>query len=187
MLRNPFPNGLLLPPGRAAGDRTDLGLSVSAVDRRHPTPYEEQWMLGLEYQIDASTLLEADYVGNHGVKLPFGFFQLNQLPPQVLGLGSALLQPVQNPFLGQIPAGILSGLTVTRGQLLRPYPQFDSVSSVQPPAGMSNYHALTLSANRRLRHGLQFQASFTASKALTNTEGLEGGISQNGATAIRNY
>jgi hypothetical protein len=46
---------------------------------------------------------------------------------------------------------------------------------------------MMLSANRRFRGGLQFQVSFTASKYLTNTEGFEGGISQNPAQQIRNY
>jgi hypothetical protein len=188
LLRNPFPNGLLLPPGRALGDRTNLGLSINAVERGRPTPYVEQWTFGLQYQVQADTMLEAAYVGNHGVKLLFGTnFQLNQLTPQQLSLGNALLQPVSNPFFGLIPAGPLSGPTVPEGRLLRPYPQFDSVIAVQPPAGMSNYNALMVSTNHRFRQGLQFQVSFTASKYLTNTEGFEGNISQNPAQQIRNY
>ena len=188
LLRNPFPNGLLLPAGRTLGDRTDLGLSINAAGRDRPTPYVEQWTLGLQYQLEAGTMLEAAYTGNHGVKLPFGTnFQLNQLPPQLLALGNALLQPVPNPFFGSIAAGPLSGPTIPQGRLLRPYPQFDSVTAVQPPAGLSHYHALMLSANRRFRQGLQFQVSFTASKYLTNTEGFEGGVSQNPAQQIRNY
>ena len=121
------------------------------------------------------------------MKLPFGYFQINQLPPQALSLGTALLQPVTNPFFGQIPVGLLSGLTVTRGQLPRPFPQADSVYSIQPSSGMSNYNALTVSANRRFRQTLQFQVSFTAPKALTNTGGLEGHITQNSSAIIRSY
>ena len=188
LLRNPFPNGLLLPPGRTAGDRTNLGLSINAVERDRPTPYVEQWTFSVQYQVPSETVLEAAYIGNHGVKLLFGTnFQLNQLTPAQLSLGSALLQPVANPFFGTVAAGPLSGQTVPRGRLLRPYPQFDSVIAVQPPAGVSNYNALTISANHRFRHGLHFQVSFTASKYLTNTEGFEGGVSQNPAQSIRNY
>jgi hypothetical protein len=188
LLRNPFPNGFILPPGRTLGDRTNLGLSINAVERNRPTPYVEQWTFGLQYPIEPNTIMEASYAGNHGVKLLFGTnFQLNQLTPAQLSMGNALLQPVANPFFGAISAGPLSGATVPQGRLLRPYPQFDSVIAVQPPAGMSNYNALMLSANHRFRRGLQFQLSFTASKYLTNTEGFEGGISQNPAQQIRNY
>jgi len=175
VLSNPFPAGLLLPPGKTLGDRTDLGLSINAVERDRPTPYVEQWTFGLQYQVESNTVLEAAYVGNHGVKLPFGAnFQRNQLRPELLAMGNALLQPVSNPFFGLITSGPLSGRTVPQGRLLRPYPQFDSIIAVQPPAGMSNYNAFTLSANRRFSHGLHFQVSFTASKYLTNTEGPEG-------------
>jgi hypothetical protein len=188
LLRNPFPNGMLSPPGRASGDRTNLGLSINAVERDRPTPYVEQWTFGLQYQIASETVLEAAYTGNLGVKLLFGTsFQLNQLTPAQLSLGNTLLQPVANPFFGTVTAGPLSGPTVPRERLLRPYPQFDSVIAVQPPAGMSNYNALMVSANHRFRHGLHFQVSFTASKYLTNTEGFEGNVSQNPAQQVRNY
>jgi hypothetical protein len=187
-LRNPFPGGLLAPTGKTLGDRSLLGLPVSVVERGRPTPYVEQWTFDLQYQLGANTVLQAVYVGNHGVKLPFGAsFQRNQLRPELLHEGYSLLDMLPNPFYGLIPGGAVAYPTVTREQLLRPYPQFDSVFAVQPPAGMSTYHALTLSANRRFSHGLHFQASFTGSKYLTNTEGDEARITQSQSFQIRNY
>ena len=187
-LRNAFPGGLISPSGKTLGDRTFLGLPVNAVERDRPTPYVEQWAYSLQYQLEANTVLEAAYVGNHGVKLPFGStFQRNQLTQDTLRQGLALLDMVPNPFIGLIPTGPVSYPTVTRGQLLRPYPHFDSVLAVQPPAGMSTYHAITLSANRRFSRGLQFQVSFTGSKYLTNTEGPEGKITQSQSVQIRNF
>lgn len=38
LLRDPFPNGLLLPPGKAAGPLTNVGLSTNAMERDRPTP-----------------------------------------------------------------------------------------------------------------------------------------------------
>jgi carboxypeptidase family protein len=186
LLSNPFPNGLLLPPGKAAGDRTNLGLSINAAERDRPTPYVEQWMFGAQYEAFSNTVVEAAYIGNHGVKLPFNNLQRDQLLPQYLSLGDRLLDPVPNPFYGIITAGSLAGPTVPRGQLLRPYPQYTGVSAVQPPAGFSSYNAFSMSANRRFSQGLQFLVSFTASKYLTNNEGQEGwtnGAAQN----VRNY
>ena len=187
LLSDPFPTGLLTPTGKSLGDQTLLGLPVNVVERERPTPYVEQWTFGLQYQLKANTVLEAAYVGNRGVKLPFGIFQRNQLQPELLSQGIALLEAVPNPFFGLIPAGPIAYPTIPRGQLLRPYPQFDSVFAVQPPAGMSTYQALILSANRRFSHGLQFQVSFTGSKYLTNTEGPEGRITQSQSFQIRNY
>jgi len=194
LLRNPFPDGLLAPPGKSQGDRTNLGLPVNTVDRRRPTPYVEQWTFGLQYQLESNTVLEANYVGNHGVKLPYGSvvgtvsggsgnpsLRLNQLRPEQLSLGNALLESVPNPFFGSAgaPGSILGGPTVPRGQLLRPYPQFGEVNAFQRVGAFSYYHAVTLSANRRFSGGLQFQAAFTASKYLTNSEGPQGWV--NGA------
>ena len=101
-------------------------------------------------------------------------------------MGDSLLEPVPNPFFGTITTGSLAGRTVPRGQLLRPFPQYTSVSSPQTPAGFSSYNALTVSANRRLSKGLQFLVSFTASKYLTNTEGQEGWTNGT-AQQVRNY
>jgi hypothetical protein len=132
-------------------------------------------------------VLQANYVGNHGLKLLFGSaFELNQLPVKDLSLGNALLDPVPNPFQGVITSGSLSGLTIPRGQLLRPFPEYTSVSNVQPPAGFSSYNALTVSASRRFRNGLQFLVSFTLSKYLTNTEGSEGWTNGQ-AQSVRNW
>jgi hypothetical protein len=186
LLRDPFPNGLLSPPGKAAGMMTNVGLSTNAVERSRPTPYVEQWTYAIDYELPYHTMLEASYIGNHGVKLPYGPFERNQLPPQYLSLGTKLLDPVPNPFYGLITVGPLSQPTVPRAQLLRPYPQFDSVLAVQPPAGMSTYHALELSLNRRFAGGLQFLVSFTASKYISTPEGFEGWAAGN-ANIVRNW
>ena len=186
LLSNPFPNGLLLPPGKTAGPLTNVGLDTNAMLRDRPTPYVEQWTYSLQYELPRNIVLEAAYVGNHGVKLPYASFQLNQLDPQYLSLGNQLLQPVANPFYGVITVGPLSGATVPYGQLLRPYPQFESVNAVQPPSGMSTYHALNVSLNKRFSSGLQFLVTFTASKYLATPEGNEGWAAGN-AQGVRNW
>ena len=187
LLSNPFPTGLLQPPGKAAGGATNVGQQINAVLRNRPTPYVEQWMAGIQYEVARNTVVQANYVGNHGVKLLFGpAYELNQLPTQYLSRGNALLDPVPNPFLGVITSGSLSGPTIPAGQLLRPFPEYTSVSNVQPAAGFSSYHALSVSANRRFSGGLQFLLSFTWSKYLTNTEGSEGWTNGQ-AQSVRNW
>jgi hypothetical protein len=186
LLSNPFPTGLLQPPGKSAGGATNVGQDINAIFRGRPTPYVEQWTANLQYEI-AKTVLQAAYVGNHGVKLIFpAAYQINQLPPADLSLGNQLLTPVANPFYGVITSGSLSGKTIPYGQLLRPFPEYTNVYNVQSPSGFSTYNALTLSANRRFSNGLQFLVSFTWSKYLDNTEGPEGwtnGQAQN----VRNW
>ena len=177
---------MLQPPGKSATGATNVGQHIDAVLRPRPTPYVQQWMVGVQYEILPNTVLQANYVGNHGVKLTFGNFELNQLNPRYLSMGNALLQPVPNPFFGIITSGSLSGATIPTGQLLRPFPEYTSVNDVQAPSGMSNYNALTVSASRRFSNGLQFLLTFTWSKYLTNTEGYEGWTNGQ-AQAVRNW
>ena len=55
-----------------------------------------------------------------------------------------LNQPVANPFYPLITQGVLRQSTVTQGQLLRPYPQYGSISNSGHYIGISNYNALEL-------------------------------------------
>lgn len=187
LLSNPFPTGLLQPPGKADGGATNVGQTVDAVLRNRPTPYVEMWSANLQYEIAPNTILQAGYAGNHGLKLLFGTtYELNALPPQDLAMGNALLAPVKNPFYGVITSGALSGPTVPYGQLLRPFPEYTGVEDVQPPAASSSYNALTLSASRRFSSGLQFLVSFTWSKYLDQSEGPEG-WTQGQAQSVQNW
>ena len=186
LLSNPFPTGLLAPVGEANGGATNVGQTVNAVLRNRASPYVQQWTSNVQYQL-GNTVLQAAYVGNHGVKLLFGeTFELNQLNPAYLSLGNQLLQPVKNPFQGIITSGALSGPTIPYGQLLRPFPQYTGVENVQPPAASSTYNALSLSANHRFSNGLQFLLSYTWSKYLTNNEGPEGWTNGQ-AQSVRNW
>jgi len=67
-------------------------------------------------------------------------------------LSIALDEDVAYPGPGAIPAR-------------RPYPQYASISSWEP-IGISTYHALELSAEKRFSKGLSFLAAYTFSKAL---------------------
>src|SRR5712691_11276707 len=95
---------------------------------------------------------------------------INQLPISALALGSALQQRVSNPFFGIPEAGELStSSTIARGQLLRPFPEFQDVLMVRASQGIGYYNSLTLKAERRLdRTGIGFRVSYTFAKALDN-------------------
>jgi hypothetical protein len=186
LLSNPFPQGLLAPVGEAADGATNVGQTINAVLRERASPYVQQWTTNLQYQL-GNTVLQAAYIGNHGIKLLFpATFELNQLPPADLALGNQLLQPVPNPFYRIITSGSLSGKTIPYGQLLRPFPEYTGVENVQNPAAFSSYNAMALSANHRFSNGLQFLVSYTWSKYLTNSEGPEGWTNGN-AQNVRNW
>jgi hypothetical protein len=197
VLSNPYPGGLVFPPGRNANYQTALlGLNFSAVSGAggsvpvawHPA-YYENWNLTIQHQFPLGINLEAAYAGSHGVHLPINSdngFNINQLPDQDLSLGNALLNEVPNPFAGLITSGPLSAPTVQAGQLLRPFPTYQNIVESAAYIGSSSYNALQMKAQKRFSHGGTILGSYTFSKLMTNTEtstdwletGIAGGLGQ---------
>jgi hypothetical protein len=187
-LSNPFPTGLILPAGSSGGGLTNVGQSITAVGRTRSSPYVEQWSFSTQYAFSANDIFELSYFGNHGLKLAFNDIQRNQLNPQYLSLGNALLAPVRNPFYGVISSSScgLNQPTVPYGQLLRPYPQYCGVDDLQALGASSWYHAMTAQYNHRFSHGLQALASYTWSKYLDNSQGMQQWVS-GPASSVTNW
>jgi hypothetical protein len=94
-----------------------------------------------------------------------GGLNLNQLDPQYMSLGSQLNQQVPNPFFGIVNNGVLTQPTVSRAQLLRPYPQFTDIIPLYSSGAKSRYNALQITGRKRMSHGLMFEGSYTFAKA----------------------
>jgi hypothetical protein len=130
-------------------------------------PYTEEWMLSIERQLGANTVLSASYVGNQGHRqlvlieanpgdpaLCLSLSRTSQVSP-----GSATCGPFgENNVYTRASGQIVNG---TRGPL---GPNFGSVA-YQSTIGNSNYNALELSA-RHTSERLEFFGSYTYSKAL---------------------
>lgn len=183
-LNNPYPNGLNHPSGSRLGPATLLGQSISFYDRGNVTPYTIQWNFDLQRELPYAVLLDAGYVGTRGLKFPADR-TLNQLPDAALPLGDALRTQASNPFYPQIAVGILATKMIAEGQLLRPYPQYDGVTSAVAGWAPSIYHALQVKLEKRYSKGFTLLASYTYSKLMDfNTgsfsgESLGGGVIQN--------
>ena len=82
-------------------------------------------------------------------------------------LGAQLLERVPNPFFGTIPrSSSLGEPTITRAQLLKPFPQFTTVSFYRNNVGNTNYHAFQAKLEKRFSRGLSLLASYTRSKLI---------------------
>jgi len=184
-LSNPFPNGLIQPPGSSLGLLNDVGygavgpLRTSAAAR---TPYEQSWSLAIERQLPSSMLLDVQYIGKKGTHLYLaGGNNFDVLGPQVESLTpdqiGNLDNPVTNPFAAVLTNpyyanSTLTSPTVPAYQLMMPYPQFASVSSIdavmtdEPPSANSIYHALQITVEKHYSNGLQLSANYTWSKSI---------------------
>src|SRR5262249_41699491 len=120
-----------------------LGQGVFTVDRGLGSGYVQQWNLAIQRQIAGDLVFEAAYAGNKITHICIPDTNINQLTVNQLKLGNALLATVENPFSGIIPRqSSLGNPTIPVGQLLRPFPQFTSVTFFRNNVGNTHYDAL---------------------------------------------
>ncbi|MGH9839865.1 MAG: TonB-dependent receptor domain-containing protein [Blastocatellia bacterium] len=173
LLRNPYPQGFRQPPGAADGLLTSVGANLQAPVRDTVTPYSLQWNLNVQRELPGQITFEAAYVGTRGLQLSRngeGGLSINQLDPKHMALGSALNQLVPNPFFGIVTTGVLANSTVSRAQLLRPFPQFTDIQPLFSSGASSNYHAMQLSFSKRFSHGLQLEGNYTWARNIEEGE-----------------
>src|SRR5262249_49588336 len=142
----------------------------------------QNWSLEVQHQLATDLILSVGYVGTRGTRLRSNLAQINSINPQFYPLGTTIeTQTVGSPE-GQATLANL-GVTIPDwfiplyggsepiGQLLRPFPQYQSISSgVLENVGQSTYHALQAKLERRFRNGLNLLASYTFSKTLTDAD-----------------
>ncbi|MGH9629164.1 MAG: carboxypeptidase regulatory-like domain-containing protein [Bryobacteraceae bacterium] len=171
---NPLPNGLLAPLGPAGGLTTNLGQDIDFYNRARTHAYSQRWSFGMQRQI-GEFLVEATYVGNRGTRLGV-LRELNETPAQYLSTSPVrdnetinfLSFQLPNPFNGTDP---IYPARISRGNLLRPYPQFGDVT-VEDPIGYNWYHSLQVRGEKRFSKGFTFQLAYTWSKLMEAVEFL---------------
>jgi len=181
-LSNPFPQGLIAP-GNAQGLNSLIGQSVSGFNLGQHAGYTQQWNFDVQRQFSDSFAADVAYAGSHSIGLP-GTIQINQIPDSLLSLGTALTQQVPNPFYGLVTVGTLAQPTVSRGQLLRPYPQFGNVALGATNVGNSIYHSMQVKLTKRFSSSL-IAVAYTLSKGIGDTEAVTGYLEQNGVPGFQ--
>jgi Carboxypeptidase regulatory-like domain/TonB dependent receptor len=106
-------------------------------------PYVEQWNFTIERDLGFQTGLRVSYDGSHGRDLAH-FDDLTQVPANTVGYAVA--------------------------KQTGPYPLWAAINNYTN-GGVSNYQSLTLSLNKHLSRGLQFNASYNYSKNLSDIGG----------------
>ena len=87
--------------------------------------------------------------------------------PKNLSLGNTLLDNINlHPEI----AKPYPSFTGTVAQSLRPFPQYQNVTTHRTSDGWSTYHSLQMTFTKRSNHGLSFLTSYTWSKALATTD-----------------
>jgi hypothetical protein len=123
-------------------------------------------------------VVEVAYNGSMGRDLPawigVGEHVLPDAYHKIGGLGSTLLEPVPNPFYGQIPAGSSrGGQVLALGNLYELNPLWQQISTTGDPDGTSNYNSGYIQVERRFAKGFGFLANYTLGKLMEDTGGID--------------
>lgn len=201
---NPFPTGVLLPQGAAAGVTASTGSSVGGFIYHDPVSYQQQWNAGIEQQLGDGLVFNLNYAGSHGVKLPQSLTP-NDLNPKYFGTPGdqtqvAYLQAlVANPFYGAnniAPGSVLSNPSVQRAQLLAAFPQYapntamhnGSLTYYFDDAGSASYDAMQASLVINRSNGVTGSIAYTWSKLIGNVTDLTTGfLNQTGNPGYQDY
>ncbi len=158
-----------LAPTPTAG----LGQGVFAVDNTVGSGYVQQWNVSVQRELTTNTTVEVAYVGSNITHVGIPDTNLNQLSASQLALGPALNQRVANPYFGIIPrSSSLGDPTIPLAQLLKPYPEYTTVSLYRNNVGTTRYQGVELSLRQRLARGLSYSAAYTRSKLLDDASSV---------------
>lgn len=154
----------------ARGGNPDLlPLRLFSLNKRISQPYGQQFSLGIERQFYGDFVFKLYYVGTRGVNLVrevernLGFYQ------EAIDRNPALYQNVL-PFLKPTmisgkPARITDP---TKGSIL-----------IGDGLAQSVYHSMQLTVEKRFSHGIQFQANYTYSAFINDSDDILGGGTNN--------
>ena len=189
-LSNPWPLGVIPAPERAPNlDSIFEGTGFYANVPNNPSPYAQQWNFDVQRQLPGGIFVDAAYAGSKGTHLTNGTFPTDVLNPKYQSMGSALLNPVPNPFQGLMQSynPTLDGPTVPAEQLLLPYPQYTSTAIASMAAFDSEYNSFQLKVQKNFSSGQTILAAYTNAKLINDGgEALTGWLDQ-GSAGFQNY
>jgi len=172
---NPFPNGFINLAGASGGLSTNLGQSVTFFRPERKASYNQRWSFGFQKLFPGQFMVDASYVGSRATRILISR-NLNFLPAKYLSTSetrdattiSYLGKSFTSPFYG---TNSIYGKTITRYNLLLPYPQFTSVN-VNDETGYSWYHSAQVRMEKRFAKSYTLSLSYTFSRMMEATSYL---------------
>jgi hypothetical protein len=117
---------------------------VFTVDGDLGSGYAQQWNVSVQRELTTNTVVEVSYLGSKITNIGIPDSNINQLTEEQLKLGPTLLERVSNPFFGTVPrSSSIGDPTITRAQLMKPYPEYTAVSVYRNNVGTTNYQSLS--------------------------------------------
>jgi hypothetical protein len=163
-------------PGLAtnvAGVNPNAGFA--AVDPNFRPPESYQWNLTVSHQLMKDTVLEASYIGNHGLHIWRRNVNRNDIPDNVACKGSACdgsnaSARLQIARAGMNIASPLTGVVQNQGTLIADNRVLRNIGNITTDEsnGNSSYHAMQVWLNRRFSERIAFQVAYTWGHAISD-------------------
>jgi len=167
-----------------------IGAEIDFFDENFRTGRTLQYGLDIQRQLPYKFVVQLSYTGHRADRLRSDLGRINAIPLNALRLGFELLNKPLSAVSGPerayaqsvgvtLPANnnaVFQGFNGSVGQALKPFPQYSYIRNQLESQGRSWYNAGTVKLERRFSDGIQFGASYTFSKLITDaSENLFGG------------
>ncbi len=145
-----FPSNVIIGPSTS--------VNLYSLDLNQKTSYATQMSASVQHQFGKSSVVEVAYLGTLGLKLQQNVQISNTLP-------SSLPVAPRRAYIGAIfaPRTVFPSYINVQGASVG-----GATMALLPNSAQSNYHALSVRAERRFSQGFSWLNSFTYSKAITN-------------------
>lgn len=168
-LSNPWPDGVIEPPGNSLGSNTFVGRTIGRFNDQldYVNGQSMRWSLSVQRELPGQWVFEGAYVASRSYDLNTDFNR-NPVPREYLSTSPIrdqatidfLTANVTNPFRGLVPGENLNNATQQRQQLLRPFPQFQNID-VRRYDGSSRYDSAQFRLEKRFSGGYTVLTSYT--------------------------
>jgi len=176
------------------------GATIPGINvRDYKYAYTQQWNLDIQRTLWGGWFTDVAYAANKGTHLPQYAQQVNQIADSYLATAAAqagggaqslaeIDTQVTNPFANySYPGSALSQATITKGQLLRPFPMYSGLEYAGQGSFGSSYQALEATLQKRFAGGGTLLAAYTYSKLLSNTDSITSWLEAGGDGAIQDW
>jgi hypothetical protein len=169
----PLDSKAALPPTCRPGVPAPCSIYQPAgVDPNMFTPTIQEWSFTVERQLTRDLMLQVGYAGSQSYHTNLTM-DTNSPAPQVcqnpqgclsggvLAASQARMVPQGTTYFPSTPPIVVNGVTLTQ----RPNP-YVSNNTAWVDQGTASYHALNVSLQKRVSHGLAFKANYTWAKVM---------------------
>ena len=174
VISNPFPasNPLILPVGKSLGRYTNLGGDAVWDAQDFRPAVNDRLNISFQRDLIKKFIIDVTYFANFGRDYPYTK-RFNLSDPQLSYQNKTLLSAsVGNPFYNYLtpekfPGQLRNQQQIALGSLLKPFPQYGSVSQTNTPGVLERYDALQMRVQRQFANGFNFLWTYNYNRERT--------------------